>query len=133
MMSVNMIAKLAVLVAATLGAGAAVDPRSPASVDTRAAAASYSGQMTYFNPGLGACGQTNGDNDAVAAVSTGVYSSGGACGKTATIHYNGKSTTAKVVDLCPSCATGNIDVSPSVFQKLSPLSAGRVDVTWELN
>lgn len=130
MMSINMITKFAALMAATLGAAAAIDNRSPAA-DT--ALANYSGDMTWFNPGLGACGQNNGDNDAVAAVSPAVYASGGACGKTATIHYNGKSTTVKVVDLCPSCATGSIDVSPSSFQKLAPLSAGRVQVTWELN
>lgn len=130
MMSLNTITKLAALMAASLGTAAVIDTRSPGA---DASAASYSGQMTYFNPGLGACGQTNTDSDAVAAVSSAVYNSGGACNKVATIHYNGKTATARVVDLCPSCATGNIDVSPSVFQDLSPLSAGRVDVTWELN
>lgn len=129
-MSLNAITKLAALMAATLSTAAVIDTRSP-SAD--ASAASYSGEMTYFNPGLGACGQTNNDNDAVCAVSSAVYNSGGACGKTATIHYNGKTVTCKVVDLCPSCATGNIDVSPSVFQTVSPLSAGRIPVTWELN
>lgn len=117
-----MFTKLAVLMAATLGSAAVIDTR-----------ASYSGQMTYFYPGLGACGETNNNNDAVAAVSSAVYASGGGCNKVATIHYNGKTTTARVVDLCPSCATGNIDVSPTVFQALSPLDAGRIDVTWELN
>lgn len=130
MMSVNMITKIAVLMAATLGSAATIDTRSPA---TDASAASYSGDMTYYNPGLGACGETNTDSDAVAAVSSAVYNSGSGCNKVATIHYNGKSTTARVVDLCPSCATGSIDVSPTVFQALSPLSAGRIQVTWELN
>lgn len=130
MMSISTITKFAALMAATLGGAATIDTRAPAA-DT--ALASYSGDMTFFYPGLGACGQNNNNNDAVAAVSPGVYASGGACGKTATIHYNGKSTTVKVVDLCPSCATGSIDVSPSAFQKLADLSAGRVHVTWELN
>lgn len=130
MMSINTITKLAVVVAATLGGAATIDTRAPAA---DAAAASYSGQMTYFYPGLGACGETNSNTDAVAAVSSAVYASGGGCNKVATIHYNGKSTTARVVDLCPSCATGSIDVSPTVFQALSDLSAGRIDVTWELN
>lgn len=125
-----MITKLAVLMAATLGSAITFDTRSTA---TNAAVASYSGDMTYYNPGLGACGETNTDSDAVAAVSSAVYNSGGGCNKVATISYNGKSTTARVVDLCPSCATGSIDVSPTVFQALSPLSAGRIQVTWELN
>lgn len=112
-MSINKITKLALVTAASLGSAATIDTR-----------ASYSGRMTYYYPGLGACGETNNNNDAVAAVSS---------AKVATIHYNGKSTTARVVDLCPSCATGNIDVSPSVFQALSDLSAGSIDVTWEIN
>lgn len=126
MMSISMITKVAALMAATL-ASAAPAPAADAAL------ASYSGDMTYFYPGLGACGQTNNNNDAVAAVSPAVYASGGACGKTATIHYQGKSTTVKVVDLCPGCSTGSIDVSPSAFQKLASLDAGRVQVTWELN
>ncbi|KAH8777386.1 barwin-like endoglucanase [Diaporthe sp. PMI_573] len=130
MMSINTITKLAALMAATLGSAATIDTRSPA-VD--ASAASYSGDMTYYYPGLGACGETNTNTDAVAAVSSAVYNSGGGCDRVATIHYNGRSTTARVVDLCPSCATGSIDVSPAVFQALSPLSAGRIQVTWELN
>lgn len=117
-MSISTITKLALVMAASLG--------SAASIDTRA---SYSGQMTYFYPGLGACGETNNNKDAVAAVSSAVYNSGGGCNKVATIHYNGKSTTARVVDVCPSCDTGNLDVSPSVFQALSDLATGRIDVT----
>ncbi|KAG6358953.1 hypothetical protein INS49_012473 [Diaporthe citri] len=130
MISINTITKFAALMAATLGGAATIANRSPAE---NTALASYSGDMTYFYPGLGACGQTNNNNDAVAAVSPAVYASGGACGKTATIHYNGKSTTVKVVDLCPGCSTGSIDVSPTAFQKLASLDAGRVQVTWELN
>ena len=64
-----------VLMAAALGSAATIDKR-----------ASYSGQMTYFYPGLGACGETNNNNDAVAAVSPAVYASGGGCNKMATIH-----------------------------------------------
>lgn len=130
MMSINAITKLAALMAATLGAAAVIDTRSPAA---DASAASYSGDMTYYYPGLGACGETNTNTDAVAAVSPAVYNNGAGCNKVVTIHYNGKSTTARVVDLCPSCATGSIDVSPTVFQTLSDLSAGRVQVTWEIN
>ncbi|KAI0903345.1 riboflavine-aldehyde-forming enzyme [Ustulina deusta] len=87
------------------------------------------GDMTYYNPGLGYCGQTNGDNDAVVALSPGEVV--GKCGKTIKIHHDGKSATAKVVDKCPGCAAGSIDVSPVVFKQLANLDQGRVHVTWE--
>ncbi|KAI0970146.1 riboflavine-aldehyde-forming enzyme [Xylaria arbuscula] len=87
------------------------------------------GDMTYYNPGLGYCGWTNGDNDAVVALSPGEVT--GNCGKTIKIHKDGKTATAKVVDKCPGCATGSIDVSPAVFKQLANLDQGRVKVTWE--
>ncbi|KAI0860046.1 riboflavine-aldehyde-forming enzyme [Xylaria cubensis] len=91
-------------------------------------ALAFSGDMTYYYPGLGSCGWTNGNNDAVVALSP---SKSGDCGKTINIHYQGKSTTAKVVDKCPGCAADAIDVSPTVFSKLANLDQGRVSVTWE--
>ncbi|KAI1410293.1 RlpA-like double-psi beta-barrel-protein domain-containing protein-containing protein [Hypoxylon sp. FL1857] len=84
--------------------------------------------MTYYYPGLGACGGTNSNSDAVVAMPP---SQDGHCGKTINIHYNGKTATAKVVDKCPGCAGDSIDVSPSVFQEFVDLSKGRVQVTWE--
>ncbi|KAI0197590.1 RlpA-like double-psi beta-barrel-protein domain-containing protein-containing protein [Astrocystis sublimbata] len=88
----------------------------------------FSGDMTYYNPGLGACGWTNGDGDAVVALSP---SKSGNCGRQIRIHYNGKSTTAKVVDKCPGCGDESIDVSPTVFDQLANRDQGRVHVTWE--
>ncbi|KAI0449971.1 riboflavine-aldehyde-forming enzyme [Xylaria acuta] len=91
-------------------------------------ALAFSGDMTYYYPGLGSCGWTNGNNDAVVALSP---SKSGNCGKSIRIHYKDKSTTAKVVDKCPGCAAEAIDVSPSVFDKLANRDLGRVKVTWE--
>ena len=34
-----------------------------------------------------------------------------ACGKCAKINYQGRSTTVQVVDFCPSCAKGGLDIS----------------------
>ncbi|KAI1185559.1 RlpA-like double-psi beta-barrel-protein domain-containing protein-containing protein [Nemania serpens] len=95
---------------------------------TIGSALAFSGDMTYYNPGLGACGQTNGDGDAVVALSA---SQSGFCGKSIRIHYKDKSTTAKVVDKCPGCGYGSIDVSSTVFDKLANRDLGRVLVTWE--
>lgn len=53
------------------------------------------------------------------------------CGRWITIRGNGRTTAAQVVDKCPGCASGSIDVSPVIFDDIAPLSVGRVQVTWE--
>ncbi|KAI0013774.1 RlpA-like double-psi beta-barrel-protein domain-containing protein-containing protein [Xylariaceae sp. FL0662B] len=101
------------------------------------ASLAYSGDMTFYTPGLGACGGTNNENDRIVALSPAQYGNDAnpnkakVCGKHIKIHYSGKTTTAKVVDKCPGCASGSIDVSPSVFKQLASLDKGRVKVTWE--
>ncbi|KAK8135964.1 hypothetical protein PG984_003904 [Apiospora sp. TS-2023a] len=87
--------------------------------------------MTYYNPGLGSCGLTNSDGDAVVALSPSQYADHpDACGKNIVINYGGKTAIAKVADKCPGCAPESIDVSPSIFQSLESLDAGRVQVSW---
>ncbi|KAL7627273.1 hypothetical protein AAE478_001462 [Parahypoxylon ruwenzoriense] len=88
----------------------------------------FSGDMTYFFPGLGACGGYNTESEAVVAMP---LSQDGNCGRTINISYNGKTVSAQVVDKCPGCAGNSIDVSPSVFQQLESLDAGRIQITWE--
>ncbi|KAI1077043.1 barwin-like endoglucanase [Whalleya microplaca] len=97
----------------------------------------FSGDMTYYTPGLGACGGTNNENDHIVALAPAQYgndanpNNAAVCGKNINIHYNGKTASAKVVDKCPGCASGSIDVAPSVFTELANESQGRVQVTWE--
>ncbi|KAI0521396.1 RlpA-like double-psi beta-barrel-protein domain-containing protein-containing protein [Xylaria bambusicola] len=85
-----------------------------------------SGDMTWFDPGLGACGATNGPNDFIVAMSPGEMK----CGTNIKINYKGKSATAKIVDKCPGCAGGSIDVSPAVFKVFADLGVGRIHVDW---
>ncbi|KAI1208338.1 RlpA-like double-psi beta-barrel-protein domain-containing protein-containing protein [Annulohypoxylon truncatum] len=89
----------------------------------------FSGEMTWYTPGLGACGQTNTESDAVVAMSS--PDQDGHCGKQVKITYGGKTTTATVVDKCPGCAATSIDASPAVFEQVASLDAGRIDITWE--
>ncbi|KAI0156785.1 RlpA-like double-psi beta-barrel-protein domain-containing protein-containing protein [Xylariaceae sp. FL1272] len=92
---------------------------------------SYTGDITYYEPGLGACGETNTDSEDVVALSTADYD--GNCGKTITITKDGNTAQAKVVDKCPSCASGSIDVSSTVFTQLADLSVGRTTVSWSFD
>lgn len=90
-----------------------------------------SGDMTYYEPGLGACGEVNSGLDAVVALSAQQYNGANPCGRAITINLNGQVSTAVVVDKCMGCAVNDIDVSPSVFQRLASLDVGRIVVDWE--
>jgi hypothetical protein len=41
------------------------------------------------------------------------------CGKTATVHWKGKSVRVRVVDECPVCGSNDIDLSISAFEQLA--------------
>ncbi|KAJ6440709.1 rare lipoprotein A (RlpA)-like double-psi beta-barrel domain-containing protein [Purpureocillium lavendulum] len=93
---------------------------------------SESGSITWFNPGLGACGETSADGDAIVAVSSAVFDSDNACGRNIRVNYNGQSVNVRVVDRCPSCDHGDLDLSPSAFESLTgDKGLGRVQGTWD--
>ncbi|KAB5595695.1 putative effector protein [Ceratobasidium theobromae] len=92
------------------------------------------GRATWFNTGLGACGKVSNDNQLIVALAPGAYAKGKNCGKTITIKNtkNGKSTTAKVLDMCPGCGANDVDLSPAAFKKLGSLSTGVLTVSWNI-
>ncbi|TGJ82250.1 hypothetical protein E0Z10_g6528 [Xylaria hypoxylon] len=110
----------------------------------------YSGDITYYTLGLGACGYDDAGVDTtkniVALSHLDWYSRGSGtslgidmpnhpwCDQTITISANGKSTTALVHDICPGCVSGSIDVSEAVFMELyGSLGAGRETASWSFN
>jgi len=94
--------------------------------------ATYHGKATYFTPGLGACGYHDGSNDMILAISGAIYGKGGNCNKLITITNtaNGKTAVAKTRDMCPTCPSGNLDLSPAVFKKLGTLDKGVLPISW---
>jgi len=100
------------------------------------------GEVTFYFPGLGACGGKSTSNDLVAAVSGNLFNTfPGAtanpnknpiCGQRITAKVNGKSVTVTVRDKCPGCrGKFDLDLSPAAFKRLAPLSVGRLEgVTW---
>jgi hypothetical protein len=99
----------------------------------------YTGDMTYYETGLGACGWTNLDSDMVIALAHGMMgtqSNGNPyCGRMVSITYGGKTITAKVVDKCMGCAEDDIDLSHAAFAALvpqygTPQDPGRVVCQW---
>lgn len=105
------------------------------------AAPAFSGKMTYYAPGQGACGATNGAGDMVVAIPASVYgtyanpNASPMCQKTVTITCpgGGKTVKAAVRDRCAGCGGGDIDVSPAVFQVCGDLALGKMAVGWDVN
>ncbi|QRV88758.1 hypothetical protein RhiJN_16776 [Ceratobasidium sp. AG-Ba] len=91
------------------------------------------GRGTWYTPGLGNCGGHNNSKDMVVALSTKSYGGGKYCGKKIKItnKKNGKSCTATIVDSCPGCAAGDLDLSPAAFKKMAPLDDGVMPVDWD--
>ncbi|KAJ3848429.1 RlpA-like double-psi beta-barrel-protein domain-containing protein-containing protein [Lentinula lateritia] len=95
----------------------------------------YTGDVTYYTPGLGACGIVNTSAQLVAAIGHIAFDSypNPICGKKVTASYGGHSVTVEIVDRCVGCAGEyDLDLSSTAFSELAPLSVGRLTgVTWE--
>lgn len=134
-------------------------------------------QATWFNVGLGACGYQNKDSDYIVALAQPDWDNKSHCNKVRSTPFfagfggtsdivtlslaqklqitnpkNGRTKTATVRDLCPSCPSGNlggscpsptfesiltphlsrIDLSPSLFKALDDnLDYGVFKMTWK--
>ncbi|KAL5119176.1 hypothetical protein ACEQ8H_002884 [Pleosporales sp. CAS-2024a] len=108
-------------------------------------AQTYTGDLTYYDPGLGACGIDSGDNDAVVAISHYTFDAAQKgsdpnknplCGRkiraTRTDGRTGKpvSIDVTVIDRCVGCEPTDLDVSPAMFDKMADAALGRVKVDW---
>ncbi|KAI8338744.1 RlpA-like double-psi beta-barrel-protein domain-containing protein-containing protein, partial [Chlamydoabsidia padenii] len=96
----------------------------------------FSGDGTYYDVGLGSCGISNNNNQLVAALNAPQMNNGPnpnlnmLCNKSIRVTGPKGSVTVKIVDTCPSCHYGSVDLSPSAFNRISDLPRGRVPITW---
>ncbi|KAF2763138.1 hypothetical protein EJ05DRAFT_472069 [Pseudovirgaria hyperparasitica] len=103
------------------------------------------GDFTYYDPGLGACGVVSTSEDHIVSVSHFVFDAASTgsnpnanplCGKKirATRYHEGvgaqRSVDLTVVDRCVGCAPTDIDTTTGVFDMLARRDDGRVKVTW---
>lgn len=96
--------------------------------------ATHTGEGTYYNAtGAGNCSfPANPQNLMVAAMNEVDYDDSAICG--AYIQVNGPqgSVIVRIVDRCPECPQGDVDLSQEAFAQIANLSAGRVPITWQL-
>ncbi|XP_008187959.1 uncharacterized protein LOC100571999 isoform X1 [Acyrthosiphon pisum] len=96
------------------------------------------GDLTYYELGLTACGQVYTNEDMVAAIAFGHFTTPNPnldpmCGKQVKIVdlSTSKSIIVTVRDKCQGCKMNDIDVSPSAFEKFKPKIVGRFKVSWD--
>jgi expansin len=91
------------------------------------------GEATYYDfaDGSGNCGfPPTPDDLMVGAINQVDYADSAACGTCARIDGPDGSVDVRIVDRCPECPVGDIDLSPEAFAEIAPLSAGRVPISW---
>lgn len=117
--------------AAPAYSSAAASSGSGVSSGMGASGTSYTGDLTYFAVGLGACGQTSTEQDKMVAISEKIFDSylseaGGnpnknpLCGKSITITgADGSPYTAQIWDRCPGCDEGSLDLPEAFFNTVT--------------
>jgi hypothetical protein len=85
----------------------------------------------YATRGMGNCSYPNPPADGLyVALSRPEYAKAARCGGYLEVSGPDGSVLVKVIDQCPGCAAGHIDLSETAFARLAPLSAGLIKVTY---
>ncbi len=105
----------------------------PACASVTGSAAQTSGVATHYvlTPGDGNCSYPGLPNGGLfVALSPSEYAGSAACGSYVQVTGPDGSVTAEVVDQCPPCQAGHVNLSEQAFQRIAPLAAGEVPVSY---
>lgn len=93
-----------------------------------------SGVATYYAAdGSGNCSYERLEGEVlVAALSNADYDGAAACGACLEVEGPGGAVVVRVVDRCPGCKPGSVDLSPSAFAAIAEPEDGRVPVSWRV-
>jgi len=95
----------------------------------------HSGEATYYSfaDGTGACmfDSTPG-NLMIGAINQFDYENSQMCGACVKVKGPDSTIVIRIVDLCPGCPKGNIDLSPLAFSMIADTLLGRVPITWQI-
>ena len=87
----------------------------------------------YYATGAGNCGFDPSPQDLMVAAMNHVdYNNSAICGAYIQVDGPQGSVMVRVVDQCPECPAGDVDLSVEAFAKIAPISAGRVSISWQL-
>jgi expansin len=94
---------------------------------------SHTGEATYytFANGDGSCMFGPSPDDLmVGAMNHTDYAAAAVCGACVDLTGPSGAIRIRIVDQCPECPEGNIDLSPEAFEQIAELSLGRVPIDW---
>ncbi|EGX44715.1 hypothetical protein TWF173_009976 [Orbilia oligospora] len=103
---------------------------------------SYSGKATFYDAGLGSCGETHSNSDFICALSKATMALTGGpnpnlnpmCGTKIRVMSpsNPTGVIVTIVDTCPGCAGAyDLDLTPAVFDQLGDQLDGVISITWD--
>lgn len=90
------------------------------------------GEATWYRTdGRGNCSFGRRGDPLVAAMNTADYDEAALCGACVYIQGPTSGITVRVVDRCPGCKQGDIDLNREAFERLAPASVGRIPIRWQ--
>lgn len=113
---------------------------TPTATPSTSTGGEFSGEGTYYDPEMGACGIVNSGDEKVVAISQYLFdkytpngnpNKNSLCGKKINASYEGKTVEVTIVDRCVGCKEHDLDLSPSAFADIADKGLGRIDITWE--
>ncbi len=89
------------------------------------------GEATYYTAGgTVACGLPLPDDGMVAAINAAQYAGSAACGICLRVQGPQGTVVVQVVDRCPECKAGDLDLSAAAFARIADPAQGRVAIRW---
>jgi expansin (peptidoglycan-binding protein) len=94
---------------------------------------SHDGVATFYSAtGAGNCSFDASPNDLdVAAMDAPEYAGSAVCGECVAITGPKGKLTVRIVDKCPECPAGHLDLSAEAFAKIANPADGKVKITWQ--
>jgi expansin (peptidoglycan-binding protein) len=94
----------------------------------------HTGEGTYYGAdGSGNCSFPAAPGDPlVAAMNDADYAASAVCGACVEVEGPDATITVRIVDRCPGCAPGDIDLSEGAFPMIAAKELGRVPISWRV-
>ena len=115
-----------------------IAPKTPVILRCPETPVIHTGEATFYNYiiGSGSCmfdsTDTAIDDSMVGAMNQYDYLNSQICGACLSVTGPKGTILIRVVDMCPGCGIGGIDLSPKAFSQIADTADGRVPITWQV-